>query len=339
MRQHPSKGVKRVRPSDAEDGYSLGSKKVLRESLGPRKEAGKHDQISEQILKFVKLIIKDWREASKMLTDSFIRSILHSVRPVLLSQPMLVRLEAPVKVCGDLHGQIDDLVRILSNGGLPPDSRYLFLGDYVDRGKNGTEVFTALLGLKVLYPTHVYVLRGNHETESICRMYGFFDEVKRRFSVKLFKEFTDVFNCLPIAGLIEELALCMHGGLSPSLNSLKQIEHIARPLIVGDEGLACDILWSDPEEGIRGWQMSDRGVSFTFGEDVVEKTCQNLGIDVIVRAHQVMDNGYAFFCNRKLVTIFSASNYCGEFSNSGAMMLMDENCKCSFQIFKPDYSL
>ncbi|RNC59141.1 serine/threonine-protein phosphatase PP1 beta, partial [Trypanosoma cruzi] len=172
---------------------------------------------------------------------------------------------------------------------------------------------------------------------SICRIYGFFDEVKRRFSVKLFKEFTDVFNCLPIAALIEEIALCMHGGLSPELRNLNQINQIRRPLVVPDAGLACDILWSDPEENSCGWMQSQRGVSYTFGEDVVRRACENLKIDVVLRAHQVVDNGYAFFAERRLVTIFSASNYCGEFTNSGAMLMMDENCKCSFQVFKPQY--
>lgn len=290
------------------------------------------------ILMYVRSIVDNWKEGSKMLNESFIRHILREVRPILMAQPMLVKVEAPVNICGDIHGQITDLAEIFSAGGLPPNSRYLFLGDYVDRGKYGTEVITALLGLKVLYPNEIFILRGNHETESICRMYGFFDEVKRRFSVKLFKEFTDVFNCFPISGLIENIALCMHGGLSPELSSLKQIENIPRPLIVGDEGLACDMLWSDPEEGISGWHPSDRGVSFTFGDDVVRRACERLGIDIVLRAHQVVDNGYSFFADRQLVTIFSASNYCGEFTNNGAMMVMDANCRCKFQVFKPEYS-
>ncbi|EPY29316.1 protein phosphatase [Strigomonas culicis] len=255
---------------------------------------------------------------------------------------MLVPVAAPVNVCGDIHGQITDLIEIFKAGGIPPltataGASYLFLGDYVDRGKYGSEVFIILATLKVLFPTRMYILRGNHETDTICRVYGFFDEVKRRFSVKLFKTFTDVFNTLPVCALIEDIALCMHGGLSPELRQLRQIEAIPRPLVVQDTGLACDLLWSDPEEHTRGWQPSERGVSFTFGEDIVERMCQQLGIDIVLRAHQVIDNGYSFFAKRKLVTIFSASNYCGEFTNSGAMMVMDERCKCSFQIFKPQY--
>ncbi|CCD19308.1 protein phoshatase 1, putative, partial [Trypanosoma vivax Y486] len=277
---------------------------------------GENEKVSIQ--KLVDAILEDWRGAQQLLNEEIIRIILHRVRPILLGQPTLVRLCAPVNVCGDIHGQISDLVEIFRAGGRPPETRYLFLGDYVDRGKYGTEVIVVLLGLKVLHPDMICILRGNHESDSICRIYGFFDEVKRRFSVKLFKEFTDVFNCLPIAALIEEVALCMHGGLSPDLRDLRQIEKISRPLIVPDTGLACDLLWADPEENSEGWMASERGVSFTFGEDVVREVCKKLNIDVIFRAHQVVDSGYQFFAGRQMVTIFSAPNYCGEFKNSGA---------------------
>ncbi|CUG90359.1 serine-threonine protein phosphatase, putative [Bodo saltans] len=290
-----------------------------------------------QIQAMIDAIMGDWRHGGKILTIEFILMLLRRAREVLMSEPMLVPLAAPIQVCGDIHGQAHDLVAIFTTGGVPPKAKYLFLGDYVDRGKHGTECICLLLGLKVLYPKYITVLRGNHESESICRIYGFFDECKRRFNVKLFKSFSDVFNCFPISAIIDSAALCMHGGLSPDLKRLDQIEKISRPMMIPDSGLACDLLWSDPEEGTEGWASSERGVSFTFGADVVRKMCQHLNIDVILRAHQVVDNGYSFFANRQLVTIFSASNYCGEFTNSGAMLVMDEDCRCSFQVFKPSF--
>lgn len=340
VRANSAKHRKRSRSSSADPVASEGPERQCSQPSPAHSTGGGRDGTASEnsrILNLVTSILDDWRSGAKLLNENIIRSILRRVRPILLSQPMLVPVEAPVNVCGDLHGQITDLVEIMKAGGLPPNSRYLFLGDYVDRGKYGSEVITVLLGFKVLYPEQVYILRGNHETDSICRIYGFFDEVKRRFSVKLFKEFTDVFNCLPISALIDEVALCMHGGLSPELLSLRQIERIPRPLVVPDEGIACDLLWADPEEGTSGWQSSERGVSYVFGEDVAKAMCKRLGIDVLLRAHQVVDNGYAFFANRQVVTIFSASNYCGEFTNCGAMMVMDANCRCSFQIFKPQY--
>ncbi|CAN0854432.1 Serine/threonine-protein phosphatase PP1 [Linum grandiflorum] len=162
-----------------------------------------------------------------------------------------------------------------------------------------------------------------------------YDECKRRFNVRLWKTFTDCFNCLPVAGLIDDKILCMHGGLSPDLTSLDEIRNLSRPADVPDAGLLCDLLWSDPGKDVKGWGMNDRGVSYTFGPDKVSEFLMKNDMDLICRAHQVVEDGYEFFADRQLVTIFSAPNYCGEFDNSGAMMSVDETLMCSFQILKP----
>jgi len=179
------------------------------------------------------------------------------------------------------------------------------------------------------------MLRGNHECSSINRIYGFYDECKRRYSLKLWKAFNMVFNCLPIAAIVDDKIFCIHGGLSPDLNSMEQIRRILRPTDVPDTGLLCDVLWADPDPNIRGWAESDRGVSFTFGADIVEKFNRKHDFDLIVRAHQVVEDGYEFFARRQLVTVFSAPNYCGEFDNAGAMMSVDETLMCSFQVLRP----
>lgn len=217
----------------------------------------------------IQLTLSDWRlsKERKYFSEDLVKHILDHGREVVMAEPMLVPVPAPVNICGDIHGQIHDLVTILQTGGMPPTCRYLFLGDYVDRGKHGIESFCTLLGLKILHPKHVFLLRGNHESAMLTRQYGFFDEVKRRFSVRMWKKFVDVFNCLPVAALVEDAALCMHGGLSPELVDLRAIEAVQRPLEVPDQGLVCDMLWSDPEHG-HGWRPNDRGVSYVFGEDV-----------------------------------------------------------------------
>ncbi len=220
-------------------------------------------------------------------------------------------------------------------GGFPPESNYLFLGDYIDRGKQSLETVCLLLAYKIKYPENFFLLRGNHESASINRIYGFYDECKRRHSIKLWKIFTDCFNCLPIAALIDEKILCMHGGLSPELNRILTINNIVRPTDVPDTGLLCDLLWSDPDKTVTDWGDNDRGVSFTFSEEIVRKFAEKNDIDLICRAHQVVEDGYEFFASRHLVTVFSAPNYCGEFDNSGAMMSIDDNLMCSFQILKP----
>lgn len=269
------------------------------------------------------------------LSEAEIRQLCITSRDIFLKQPNLLELEAPIKICGDVHGQYSDLLKLLEYGGLPPRANYLFLGDYVDRGKQSLETICLLLAYKIKYPENFFLLRGNHECASVNRIYGFYDECKRRFNVRLWKVFTDCFNCLPVAALIDEKILCMHGGLSPDLRNLDQIRNLCRPTVVPETGLLCDLLWSDPSKDIQGWGANDRGVSYIFGADRVTEFLQKHDLDLICRAHQVVEDGYEFFANRQLVTIFSAPNYCGEFDNAGAMMSVDENLLCSFQILRP----
>ncbi|KAG4983734.1 hypothetical protein AAZX31_10G176400 [Glycine max] len=269
------------------------------------------------------------------LSEAEIKQLCLVSRDIFMRQPNLLELEAPIKICGDIHGQYSDLLRLFEYGGLPPRYNYLFLGDYVDRGKQSLETICLLLSYKIKYPNNFFLLRGNHECASINRIYGFYDECKRRYNVRLWKVFTECFNCLPVAALIDEKILCMHGGLSPELHNLNQIKGLPRPIEVPETGLLCDLLWSDPSSDIRGWGENERGVSYTFGADRVTEFLQKHDLDLICRAHQVVEDGYEFFANRQLVTIFSAPNYCGEFDNAGAMMTVDETLVCSFQILKP----
>ncbi|KAG7027849.1 Serine/threonine-protein phosphatase PP1, partial [Cucurbita argyrosperma subsp. argyrosperma] len=269
------------------------------------------------------------------LIEPEIRQLCTTVKQVFLSQPNLLQLGAPINVCGDIHGQYPDLLRLFEMGGFPPEASYLFLGDYVDRGKQSIETITLLFAYKIKFPDKFFLLRGNHECASINRIYGFYDECKRRFSVRLWKIFTDCFNCLPVAAVIDDKILCMHGGLSPEMQSLEEVGDIERPIDVPDQGLLCDLLWADPDREIRGWGENDRGVSFTFGADKVTDFLKKHDLDLICRAHQVVEDGYEFFADRQLVTIFSAPNYCGEFDNAGAFMTVDSSLLCSFQIIKP----
>ncbi|XP_054274455.1 serine/threonine-protein phosphatase alpha-2 isoform-like [Macrosteles quadrilineatus] len=270
------------------------------------------------------------------LTENEIRHLISKSREIILSQPMLLELAAPLKICGDTHGQFHDLLRLFKTGGFPPSVTYLFLGDYVDRGKQSIETISLLMCYKIKNPMTFFLLRGNHESASINRIYGFYDECKRRYSIKLWKFFCELFNCLPAAAVVDDKIFCCHGGISPDLNSLDQIRHISRPTDVPDQGLLCDLLWSDPSEDVVGWGENDRGVSFTFGRDAVSRFLIKFDLDLIVRAHQVVEDGYEFFGNRQLVTVFSAPNYCGEFDNAGAMMAVDANLLCSFQVLKPN---
>ena len=269
------------------------------------------------------------------LLESEIRWLIIKVKAIFMEQPVFIELDSPINICGDTHGQFYDLLRLFDYGGEPPKANYLFLGDYVDRGKNSIETISLLFAYKIRYKENFFLLRGNHESENINKIYGFFDECKRRYSVKLWKLFSDCFNSLPIAALINDKIICMHGGLSPDLSSLEQLKKIVRPTEIPDTGLLCDLLWSDPDKLSTGWGENERGVSVTFSPQVVEEFLEKHDLDLVCRAHQVVENGYEFFANRQLVTLFSAPNYCGEFDNAGALMTIDETLVCSFKILKP----
>ena len=245
-----------------------------------------------------------------------------------MSQPIFLELESPITVCGDIHGQYPDLLKLFEIGGFPPNTNYIFMGDYVDRGKQSIECICLLLAYKIKY--------GNHESGSINRIYGFFDECKKRYNVKLWKNFVDLFNCLPLAASIDDKIFIVHGGLSPELKLIENLNKIMRPTDVPEEGLICDLLWSDPEDNNQGWGENDRGVSCTFNEAVLKKFLEKNDLDLLCRAHQVVEEGYEFFGNRQLVTVFSAPNYCGEFDNNGAIMDVDENLMCSFKVIKSE---
>eukprot|EP01036_Dinobryon_divergens_P032667 gene32667-42308_t len=269
------------------------------------------------------------------LAEELIVKIIKAGREIFMSQPMLIEVHAPINICGDTHGQYSDLLRLFEIGGFPPESNYLFLGDYVDRAKQSIEVITLAICYKIKYPESFFLLRGNHECASLNRIYGFYDECKRRYSVKLWRIFADCFNCMPVAAVVEDKILCMHGGLSPDLDHLSQIFDISRPTDVPDEGLLCDLLWADPDSSVMGWGYNQRGVSYTFGHDIISDFLSRHGLDLICRAHQVVEDGYEFQANRQLVTIFSAPNYCGEFDNAASILVVNNDLVCSFKIIRP----
>ncbi|KAK0424141.1 hypothetical protein QR680_008510 [Steinernema hermaphroditum] len=279
-----------------------------------------------------------------------LNEILDMAKNVFIKEPTLLEVSVPVNICGDTHGQFGDVRQIFSACGFPFKSRYLFLGDYVDRGPNSLEVIVFLFSLKIKFPKHIYLLRGNHELRNINKVYGFHADLRDRFRQhneydKLYKKFNDVFAHMPLAALVSGRILCMHGGLSPKLNHLDDIRNIQRP-ITKVKDLAQDLLWADPEKGVMtitegstGFEPNKlRAVSYIFGEAAVEEKCKKLGIEMIIRAHQVVEFGYAFFANRKLITVFSASEYDTNLHNYGGVVQIDKQLEIRFvQINARDY--
>lgn len=242
------------------------------------------------------------------LSDMEITTLCMASRELFLSQPVLLELKAPVKIVGDIHSQYTDLLRMFELSGYPPNVNYLFLGDYVDRGKSGLETILLLLCYKMKYPENFFLLRGNHECANVTRLSGFYDECKRRCSVKIWKAFVDVFNCLPVAAIVSNKIFCVHGGLSPSLGHMNDVRAILRPTDIPDYGLLTDLLWSDPELMDQDWEPNERGVSYTFGKNVIREFLTKFDFDLICRAHMVVEDGYEFYEDRLLVTIFTAPN-------------------------------
>ncbi|KAJ5110395.1 Serine/threonine-protein phosphatase PP-Z [Penicillium argentinense] len=266
---------------------------------------------------------------SVCLNESEIMAICSSARNLLLSQPVLLELNAPIQIVGDIHGQFPDLIRLFKMCGQPPSSNYLFLGDYVDRGKQSLETMLLLLCYKLKYPGNFFLLRGNHECANISRIYGFHDECKRRSSIHRYFQLPSDRRHRGGKDI-----LCSRG-LSPNLTNLDEIRYLARPIEVPEYGLLNDILWSDPAN-IKDWGPNrDRGVSWCFGKAPVLNFLKRHNLDLVCRSHMVVEGGYEFFGNRSLVTIFSAPNYCGEFDNCGATMSVSEELLCNFQLLKP----
>jgi serine/threonine-protein phosphatase PP1 catalytic subunit len=259
-------------------------------------------------------------------------------KTALMADPVLLRLSAPLNIVGDIHGQFTDLMKFLDQGGPVESTTYLFLGDYVDRGPNSVETITILLCLKLLYPSNIYLLRGNHETPDISELYGFCEECMECYrNEELWDRFIEVFERLPLAAVISDRIFCVHGGLSQHLQELKQIEELSRPIVVPEKGLISDLLWADPEMSRRGYSASDRGTSFTFGADVADAFLEKNDLDLICRAHQVVLDGFEFpfFPTQSVVTIFSAPDYLDEFGNKGAMLKIAEDLTCSFIFVDP----
>jgi len=239
--------------------------------------------------------------------------------------PTLVEVEVPpeakLHVVGDLHGQFPELLRVLELCGPPEPQRnsILFNGDFVDRGPRSVEVILSLLALMLAYPGCVFLNRGNHETPSMNRVYGFEDEVLRKYSQAAFDAFQRAFRCLPLATVINGCVLVLHGGLfSRDGVSLRDIAAVERRRSDFAGGLALEALWSDPSpEPGRG--PSPRGAGVHFGPDVTKRFCEENGLQCCIRSHEVVQNGYEWQPGGRCVTVFSAANYVGQVGNLGAV--------------------
>ncbi|CAJ0965762.1 unnamed protein product [Ranitomeya imitator] len=246
----------------------------------------------------------------ELIKESEVKALCAKAREILVEESNVQRVDSPVTVCGDIHGQFYDLKELFRVGGDVPETNYLFMGDFVDRGFYSVETFLLLLALKVRYPDRITLIRGNHESRQITQVYGFYDECLRKYgSVTVWRYCTEIFDYLSLSAIIDGKIFCVHGGLSPSIQTLDQIRTIDRKQEVPHDGPMCDLLWSDPED-TTGWGVSPRGAGYLFGSDVVAQFNAANNIDMICRAHQLVMEGYKWHFNEAVLTVWSAPNYC-----------------------------
>lgn len=271
----------------------------------------------------------------KPLTEKEVQQLCNMAKNVLQFEQNVQPVQAPVTVCGDVHGQFHDLMELFSVGGPCPETNYLFMGDYVDRGYNSVESVSFLVAMKVRYPKRITILRGNHESRQTTQVYGFYDECLRKYgSASVWRMFTDLFDYFPITALVDNKIFCLHGGLSPSIDSIDNIRSLNRFQEVPHDGPMSDLLWSDPDER-SNWGVSPRGAGFTFGQDISKQFNHRNNLQMISRAHQLVMDGYAWSHEQQVVTIFSAPNYCYRCGNLAAIMELDEDLYTSFLQYDP----
>ena len=286
--------------------------------------------------------------------SDLILALCDQAQVVLEQQPLVLRVRAPIKIFGDIHGQYSDLMRFFDLWGAPYENEgdgdidsfdYLFLGDYVDRGSHSLETICLLLALKIRFPDQIHLIRGNHEDKWINNGFGFSDECSNRLGEdpmdddSVFNRVNRVFDWLPLAAVVDDKILCLHGGIGASLNVVEEIDQLKRPLEVihevstPEQQLVVDILWSDPtdsdtELGIQANTIRDPGGTgniVKFGPDRVQNFLQNNGLSLVIRAHECVMDGFERFAGGQLITVFSATDYCGRHKNAGAVLILKKN--------------
>lgn len=267
--------------------------------------------------------------------------LCQTVQPILKAEPTLLEFSGPVNICGDIHGQFTDLVRALQMGGLPPFAKWLFLGDYVDRGPQSVEVICLIFALKIRYPSQIFLIRGNHETPEMTETFGFAQECLRKLNATIWQTFCDVFEYMPLGALISGQYFCVHGGIGPELETLQQIREIKRPLAIPISGMITDLLWSDPCPDVAEYGQSSRGSTVLWGLEPAKRFMQKNRLKYIVRGHQVALEGYDYpFPNSKsVVTMFTASNYTPDCNNKAAFMAIDQAGKNEIKVLPSLFSM
>ena len=293
----------------------------------------------EMTQEFIDDMIERFKNGKK-IHKKYVYQIILAVKELVYNEPTMVECKVEpghkLTVCGDTHGQYFDLLEIFRLNGFPSDTHgYLFNGDFVDRGSWSTEIALLLYSYKWLRPHNFFLNRGNHETDDMNRMYGFEGECKAKYAERVFKLFSESFSALPLATLIGDKYLTLHGGLfSDDAITLDDIRKLNRhnQRQPGQSGLMMEMLWTDPQTA-PGRGPSKRGVGLQFGPDVTKRFCEKNGLEAVIRSHEVRMEGYEVEHDGKCITVFSAPKYCDTTENKGAYINVESDYKLDFHQF------
>ena len=256
-----------------------------------------------------------------------VKYIIEEATKVFRSEPNVLTISPPIALCGDIHGSFNDLIEIFRISGAPPLTQYLFLGDYVDRGDKSVEVLMFICALKIVYKDSFFMLRGNHESMGITEVYGFRREVLRKYgSESLYQSFESLFNAMPIAAVINNELFCVHGGITGHAMTIDAIMRLDRFVDIPNSGALCELLWNDPiDESCEFVESTERSIGSMFGVAATDEFSRANGIRMVVRAHQTKKLGFEYCHARRVLTVFSASNYERNIKNYGGVVTVDEN--------------
>ncbi len=272
------------------------------------------------------------------LDFDLISKILNRVKSIFENEHLLLELtlnekDKEIYVIGDIHGNLETLMKLIETIDEKKPSFVIFLGDIVDRGPKQLECLLLVLSLKILYPKKYFILKGNHETLEMNQYYGFFQEFNQKFNKQIkFDEILMIYNILPICAVINSVIVCLHGGIPQDIEFLKKLkDKKTRDFKTFSNSIAqgiFQIMWNDPKSEIRGFIESFRGsgVKF-FGEDVFNEFMEANNLKHLIRAHEWFSEGFKWFFKRRLLSIFSSANYRGSFSPNPASYALIKNNK------------
>ncbi|KXS12312.1 Metallo-dependent phosphatase [Gonapodya prolifera JEL478] len=303
----------------------------------------------------LKRLVSDVTERKQLLDEDLIKELCERCKEVLVEEGNVRHVAAPVTIVGDVHGQFYDVLELFRIGGAPPDTNYVFLGDYVDRGYYSVETITLLVLYKLLHPQRVTLVRGNHESRAVTQTYGFYAECVRKYGgAAVWQHFTDLFDYLVLAVVVENTVFCVHGGLSPVVHTIDQISVVDRFRELPHEGPIADLVWSDPMENYPTasahspggsdpisamerpeFGLSPRGAGYLFGKEAVRKFLEVNGLAHVTRAHQLCQEGYRIMYGNLLSTVWSAPNYCYRCGNLASVLEVGPDLGFHYNVFGP----